>query len=45
MTLSLSSVAAGLPQSDSVAVFDPRQPTLQLIYDTAPIGLAFLSLG
>ena len=24
-------------------MFDPRQPTLQLIYDTAPIGLAFLS--
>ncbi len=24
-------------------MFDPQQPTLQLIYDTAPIGLAFLS--
>jgi PAS domain S-box-containing protein len=44
MTLSQSSVAAGLPPSVSDAVFDPRQPTLQLIYDTAPIGLAFLSL-
>ena len=44
MTLSQSSVAAGLPPSVSDAVLDPRQPTLQLIYDTAPIGLAFLSL-
>lgn len=43
MTLSQPSVAAGLPASLSDAVFDPRQPTLQLIYDTAPIGLAFLS--
>src|SRR5882757_3964979 len=37
-------VTAGLPPSFSETVFDPQQPTLQLIYDTAPIGLAFLSL-
>src|SRR6478609_3563771 len=36
-------IATGLPPSFSDAVFDPQQPTLQLIYDTAPIGLAFLS--
>ena len=42
MILSQSSVAAG-PPSFSDAVFDPRQPTLPLIYDTTPIGLAFLS--
>ena len=36
-------IATGLPPPFSEAVFDPQQPTLQLIYDTAPIGLAFLS--
>src|SRR6478736_52343 len=36
-------IATGLPPAFSDAVFDVRQPTLQLIYDTAPIGLAFLS--
>jgi PAS domain S-box-containing protein len=36
-------IATGLPAAFSEAVFDPQQPTLQLIYDTAPIGLAFLS--
>jgi PAS domain-containing protein len=29
-------------KSSSVVLF-PQQPALQLIYDTAPIGLAFLS--
>ena len=37
------STATGAPPPFSDAVFDARQPTLQLIYDTAPIGLAFLS--
>jgi PAS domain S-box-containing protein len=37
------SIATGLPLPFSDAVFDTRQPSLQLIYDTAPIGLAFLS--
>src|SRR5258705_13970180 len=37
------SVTTGLLPSYSETVFDPQQPTLQLIYDTAPIGLAFLS--
>ena len=37
------SVAGGLPPSYSEDVFASEQPTLQLIYDTAPIGLAFLS--
>ena len=32
-----------MPPAFSDAVFDARQPTLQLIYDTAPMGLAFLS--
>lgn len=36
-------LSTGLPLPFSEAVFDARQPTLQLIYDTAPIGLAFLS--
>jgi PAS domain S-box-containing protein len=31
------------PSFSEAAAFDPQQPTLQLIYDTAPIGLAFLS--
>src|SRR5262245_17647020 len=35
--------STGMPPQFSDAMFDPRQPTLQLIYDTAPIGLAFLS--
>jgi PAS domain S-box-containing protein len=43
MTLSQSSIATGLPPKFSEAAFDAQQPTLQLIYDTAPIGLAFLS--
>src|SRR6267378_1688145 len=43
MTSYQPSVAGGLPPSFSAAAFDPQQPTLQLIYDTAPIGLAFLS--
>ena len=37
------STATGALPPFSDAVFDARQPTLQLIYDTAPIGLAFLS--
>ena len=37
------SIATGARPSFSDEVFDARQPTLQLIYDTAPIGLAFLS--
>ena len=43
MTPSQSSIATGLPLKFSEAAFDAQQPTLQLIYDTAPIGLAFLS--
>jgi len=43
MTPYRSSITAGVPPRFSDEVFDPRQPTLQLIYDTAPIGLAFLS--
>ena len=43
MTPYQPSVAGGMPPSFSETVFDPQQPTLQLIYDTAPIGLAFLS--
>jgi PAS domain S-box-containing protein len=35
--------STGVPPHFSDAMFDARQPTLQLIYDTAPIGLAFLS--
>src|SRR4029450_2694715 len=37
------SIPIGLPLSFSESVFEARQPTLQLIYDTAPIGLACLS--
>jgi PAS domain S-box-containing protein len=37
------SITTGLPPPFSEAVFSAQQPTLQLIYDTAPIGLAFLS--
>jgi len=37
------STATGALPPFSDAVFDARQPTPQLIYDTAPIGLAFLS--
>ena len=37
------SIATGAPPPFSDAVFDARQPTLKLIYETAPIGLAFLS--
>src|SRR6201994_2425876 len=44
MTPYQPSISTGPPPSYSEAVFDPQQPTLQLIYDTAPIGLAFLSL-
>jgi len=36
-------IATGLPPPFSTVAFT-QQPTLQLIYDTAPIGLAFLSL-
>jgi PAS domain S-box-containing protein len=43
MTPYQPSIATGVPPRFSDAVFDARQPTLQLIYDTAPIGLAFLS--
>jgi PAS domain S-box-containing protein len=43
MTPYQPSIATGVPPAFSDAVFDTRQPTLQLIYDTAPIGLAFLS--
>src|SRR5437899_6138522 len=43
MTPYQPSIAGGLQPSFSEAAFDPQQPTLQLIYDTAPIGLAFLS--
>src|SRR4051812_2332907 len=43
MTPHQSSIATGVPPRFSDEVFDPRQPTLQLIYDAAPIGLAFLS--
>ena len=35
--------STGVPPQFSDAMFDARQPTLQLVYDTAPIGLAFLS--
>jgi PAS domain S-box-containing protein len=44
MTPYRSPIATGVPPRFSEEVFDVRQPTLQLIYDTAPIGLAFLSL-
>jgi PAS domain S-box-containing protein len=44
MTPYQPSIATGVPRRFSDEVFDVRQPTLQLIYDTAPIGLAFLSL-
>jgi len=37
------STATGALPPFSDAVFDARQPTPQLIYDTAPIGLSFLS--
>src|SRR4029079_2507526 len=43
MTTYQYSITAGVPPRFSDEVFDPRQPTLQLIYDTAPIGLALLS--
>src|SRR4029078_7862464 len=43
MTAYQPSIATGVPRRFSDEVFDVRQPTLQLIYDTAPIGLAFLS--
>jgi PAS domain S-box-containing protein len=43
MTPYQPSIATGVPRRFSDEVFDVRQPTLQLIYDTAPIGLAFLS--
>src|SRR3954466_3845800 len=43
MTPHQSSILTGVPPPFSDAVFDPQQPTLQLIYDTASIGLAFLS--
>ena len=40
---SQSTITTGVPPRFSDEVFDLRQPTLQLIYDAAPIGLAFLS--
>jgi PAS domain S-box-containing protein len=43
MTPYPTSIPTGVPPTYSDAVFEGRQPTLQLIYDTAPIGLAFLS--
>lgn len=43
MTPHQPSIATDVPRRFSDEVFDARQPTLQLIYDTAPIGLAFLS--
>src|SRR6478735_11502191 len=43
MTPYQSSITTGVPPRFSDEVFDPQQPTLQLIYETAPIGLAFLS--
>src|SRR6187399_2097006 len=43
MTSYQPSITTGLPPPFSPEVF-AQQPTLQLIYDTAPIGLAFLSL-
>jgi PAS domain S-box-containing protein len=43
MTPHQSSIVTGVPPRFSDEVFDARQPTLQLIYDSAPIGLAFLS--
>ena len=43
MTPYQASITTGVPPRFSDEVFDPRQPTLQLIYDAAPIGLAFLS--
>ena len=33
-----------MPKSSSGVLLFPQQPALQLIYDTAPIGLACLSL-
>jgi PAS domain S-box-containing protein len=43
MTPHQPSITTGVPPRFSDEVFDARQPTLQLIYDSAPIGLAFLS--
>ncbi len=43
MTPYPASISTGLPPRFSEAAFAAQQPTLQLIYDTAPIGLAFLS--
>ena len=43
MTPYQSTITTGVPPRFSDEVFDPRQPTLHLIYDAAPIGLAFLS--
>src|SRR6185312_7801374 len=43
MTPYQSPITTGVPPRFSDEVFDPRQPALQLIYDAAPIGLAFLS--
>src|SRR6187399_379664 len=42
MTSYQPSITTGLPPPFSPEVF-AQQPTLQLIYDTAPVGLAFLS--
>jgi PAS domain S-box-containing protein len=43
MSMSWDHVPLRPPPQFSEAMFDRQQPTLQLIYDTAPIGLAFLS--
>src|SRR5258705_6822979 len=43
MTPYQPSLAGGLPPPFSEEAVFAQQPTLQLIYDTAPIGLAFLS--
>src|SRR5258706_8365079 len=41
--LTSSTCAAKAVENPSSVVLFPQQPALQLIYDTAPIGLAFLS--
>src|SRR6187399_1579270 len=43
MTAYQPSIAGGMPPSFSEDVFAAQQPALQLVYDTAPIGLALLS--
>src|SRR5437763_14158360 len=43
MSMSWDHVPLRPPPQFSEAMFDRQQPALQLIYDTAPIGLAYLS--